>query len=106
MAKTYTTRACSLELAIESAFRDAADEIPGRVTTQRGTVLALRADWKGQSGLWYEVDVEVESEVGCDRCGVRLEADTCPSCGVYHGDPCGCCRRRGYHEEGCRETEG
>jgi hypothetical protein len=36
--------------------------------------------------------------VSCDRCAVPLGADDCcPRCGVYHGEPCPECGRRGYH---------
>ena len=43
----------------------------------------------------------------CDLCRVPLtEFDTCPGCGVWHGDPCGTCGRRGYHVDHCPEIEG
>jgi hypothetical protein len=42
----------------------------------------------------------------CDRCRVLLDtSDTCPSCRVYHGDPCRFCKRRGYHRGDCPEAD-
>lgn len=41
----------------------------------------------------------------CDGCALPLdETATCPRCGVYHGDPCPTCGRRGYHAEWCNYT--
>lgn len=37
----------------------------------------------------------------CDACGCPLTDDTCPQCGVHHGDPCATCGRRGYHQQTC-----
>jgi hypothetical protein len=42
----------------------------------------------------------------CEKCQIDLSADdTCPKCGVYHGEPCADCDRRGYHAEGCPEVD-
>jgi len=39
----------------------------------------------------------------CEACAVALAADdTCPACGVLHGEPCVECSRRGYHVATCR----
>jgi hypothetical protein len=44
--------------------------------------------------------------MNCDRCNVPLSADdTCPSCGVLHGEECYACGGRGYHEHWCPEAE-
>lgn len=38
----------------------------------------------------------------CDACAVILNVnDTCPDCGVYHGEPCDVCGQRGYHAREC-----
>jgi len=43
----------------------------------------------------------------CDACRIPLDdRDTCPWCGVYHGEPCLVCGRGGYHEDDCPEIEG
>lgn len=34
-------------------------------------------------------------------CTVDPQTDTCEVCGVYHGDECGLCGGRGYHNPGC-----
>ena len=43
----------------------------------------------------------------CDQCAVPLDpkTDTCPQCGVWHGDPCESCGRRGYHLHTCPVLE-
>lgn len=41
----------------------------------------------------------------CSKCKVELdEADVCPSCHVYYGDPCEACHQRGYHNDQCPEV--
>ena len=38
----------------------------------------------------------------CEACAVPLmDDDTCPSCMVWHGDPCAECGHRGYHARTC-----
>jgi len=47
--------------------------------------------------------IEPESNA-CDECNLPLDStDSCPRCGVYHGDPCPECERRGYHVADCSE---
>lgn len=42
----------------------------------------------------------------CEMCSIPLDlTDGCPNCGVYHGDPCFACGRRGYHRMDCSEME-
>jgi hypothetical protein len=42
----------------------------------------------------------------CDSCNVVLdEAFVCPGCGVVHGDRCASCGHRGYHLDGCPESD-
>jgi hypothetical protein len=43
-----------------------------------------------------------EPDAKCEACDVALdECDTCPACGVLHGDPCNECGQRGYHAHTC-----
>lgn len=93
-SKGYTGEAAALPEALAYCYDTAADAAaalavsglgPGEVEAldASGAVLAL-----------------------CDACGVLLVDDECPACHVYHGDPCGTCGRRGYHERTCSELDG
>jgi hypothetical protein len=40
-----------------------------------------------------------------EDCTVDVATDCCQECGVYHGEPCDICGRRGYHEVWCEDVE-
>lgn len=40
-----------------------------------------------------------------EDCTVDAAVDMCTGCGVAHGDPCPECGGRGFHREGCSESE-
>jgi hypothetical protein len=51
--------------------------------------------------------LEANPSTNCERCAVALDkSDSCPKCGVYHGEPCDVCGHRGYHRADCPEIEG
>ncbi len=39
------------------------------------------------------------------ECTVDPKDDCCVVCGVYHGEQCLCCGGRGFHVEGCIESD-
>lgn len=63
--------------------------------------LTRTSDQTGTGQLPCHILTEDTMADKCDACAVPLVDDSCPSCGVWHGDPCPDCGRRGYHQHTC-----
>lgn len=64
------------------------------------TIETCGDDWHGRT----DPDKQHARDEDCD---VDPETDTCRvlACQVYHGDPCSVCGGRGFHHDGCPESD-